>query len=133
MRSFARLPRAEKINLVLVIGGAAIVLVKVSTAGSPVGDPVPFGFWIALTLVASFVQVRLPSDVRVSVNTAPLIAAVFDPSLNNPFAICWIALLGTFELRDFKRQIPWFGTLYNRADFVLAAFAARVALTVTEP
>jgi len=133
VRSFARLPRAEKINLVLVIGGAAIVLVTVSTAGSPVGAPVPFGFWIALTLVASFVQVRLPSDVRVSVNTAPLIAAVFDPSLNNPFAICWIALLGTFELRDFKRQIPWFGTLYNRADFVLAAFAAWVALTVTEP
>jgi len=97
-------------------------------------DPAPIVFWTGLTLVASFVQVRLPSDVRVSVNTAPLIAAVFDSSLvNHPFSICWIALIGTFELRDFKRQLPWYGTLYNRADFVLSAFAAWVALTLTAP
>src|SRR5438105_6922657 len=78
VKSFAHLPRAEKLNLVVVIGAATAVLIKVSTSGPVVGDSFPFVFWVALTLVASFVQVRLPSDVRVSVNTAPLIAAVFD-------------------------------------------------------
>ena len=131
--SFLQLPREVKLNLILVIGAAAAILVKVSVSGPIPTDPVPVTFWMGLTLLASFIQVRLPSDVRVSVNTAPLIAAVFDPNLVNPFSICWIAFVGTFELRDFKRQLPWYGTLYNRSDFVLSAFAAWVALSITAP
>ena len=133
MTSFLQLPREVKLNLILVIGAAAAVLVKVSVSGPIPSDPVPIAFWMGLTLLASFIQVRLPSDVRVSVNTAPLIAAVFDPNLVNPFSICWIAFVGTLELRDFKRQLPWYGSLYNRSDFVLSAFAAWVALTLTAP
>ncbi len=131
--SFASLPREVKVNLVVVIGAALLLLVRISTAAPYGGDPFPFLFWTGLTFVASIVQVRLPSDVRVSVNTAPLIAAIFDPRLDNPLAICWIAFVGTFELRDFRRQLPWFGTLYNRSDFVLSAFAGWLALRITAP
>lgn len=133
MTSFLHLPREVRLNLIVVVGAAAAVLVKVSISGPIPPDPVPTAFWMALTLLASFIQVRLPSDVRVSVNTAPLIAAVFDTNLVHPFSICWIAFVGTFELRDFKRQLPWYGTLYNRSDFVLSAFAAWVALALTKP
>ncbi len=63
--------------------------------------------------------------------TAPVIAAVFDTLLPNPFAACWIAFLGTIELRDVRRQIPLWGTLFNRFDFVLSAFAAYVALQLS--
>lgn len=64
--------------------------------------------------------------------TAPLIAAVFDFTLPNPFAVCWIALLGTFELRDVRRELPFWGTLYNRFDYVLSAFAAWSAVKLTD-
>ena len=64
--------------------------------------------------------------------TAPLIAAVFDAGLPNPFAIVWIALIGTIEIRDLRRQIPLWGTLYNRANYVLATFAAWVAVRLTQ-
>ena len=131
MTSFLALPRAVKLDLLVVVGAATALLIKVSVSGPIPTDPVPILFWTGLTLIASFVQVRLPSDVRVSVNTAPLIAAVFDSNLVMPFSVCWIAFVGTFELRDFKRQLPWYGTLYNRSDFVLSAFAAWVARTLT--
>jgi HD-GYP domain-containing protein (c-di-GMP phosphodiesterase class II) len=44
-----------------------------------------------------------------------------------------VAFLGTFELRDFRRQLPWFGTLHNRSNLVLSTFAAWLALSVTSP
>src|SRR6266542_5525849 len=106
----------ERLMLVGVIGAAALVLIRLSTPLPTDFDLGALAFWVALTLVASFVPVKLPGGVVVYMNTAPLIAAVFDPSLLKPFAICWIAFLGTFELRDFRRQVPWYGTLHNRSN-----------------
>ncbi len=123
----------ERLMLVGVIGAAALVLIRLSTPLPTDFDLGALAFWVALTLVASFVPVKLPGGVVVYMNTAPLIAAVFDPSLLKPFAICWIAFLGTFELRDFRRQVPWYGTLHNRSNLVLSTFAAWLALTVTQP
>jgi len=119
--------------LAVVISAAGLLLAKLSAPPPTNFDLGPFAFWVALTLISSFVPVRLPGGVLAYLNTAPLLAALFDPSLANPFAVCWIAFLGTFELRDFKRQLPWFGTLYNRSNWVLSAFAAWVALAVTNP
>ena len=124
---------AERLMLVVVVGGAAALLIRLSVPPPADLDLGRLAFWTSLTLVASFVPVKLPGGVVVWMNTAPLIAAVFDPMLTNPFALCWIAFLGTFELRDFRRQIPWYGTLHNRANFVLSNFAAWTALTVTQP
>ncbi len=135
MLGLARLPREERLNLLLVIGSTAIVLAKISAPLPPDFDLGPLAFWVALTLVSSFVPVGLPGGVLASLNTAPLIATVFDPALSNlnPFAACWIAFIGTFELRDFKRQLPWYGTLYNHSNFVLSVFGAWLALDLTTP
>lgn len=119
--------------LAIVISAAALLLAKLSAPPPASFDLGPFAFWVALTLISSFVPVRLPGGVLAYLNTAPLLAAIFDSSLANPFAVCWVAFLGTFELRDFKRQLPWFGTLYNRSNWVLSTFAAWVALNVTNP
>lgn len=119
--------------LTVVISCAGLLLAKLSAPPPADFDLGPFAFWVGLTLISSFVPVRLPGGVLAYLNTAPLLAALFDSSLANPFAVCWIAFLGTFELRDFKRQLPWFGTLYNRSNWVLSAFAAWIALTVTSP
>jgi HD-GYP domain-containing protein (c-di-GMP phosphodiesterase class II) len=119
--------------LAVVIGSAVLLLAKVSTPPPASFDLGPFAFWVGLTLISSFVPVRLPGGVLAYLNTAPLLAALFDSSLANPFTVCWIAFLGTFELRDFKRQLPWFGTLFNRSNWVLSTFTAWVALQITTP
>lgn len=88
-------------------------------------------FWIGITLAAAALPVRLPNDVRAHLTTAPILAALFDSSLPNPFAACWVAAVGTLEIRDLRRQLPWYGTLFNKASYVLAAFAAGALFDVT--
>ena len=123
-------------KLRLLVGGvitaAGLVLVSVSV-------PLPHGidlgrifFWVAMTLALGAIPVRLPGGMLAFTTTAPLIAAVFDAGLPNPFALCWIALLGTIEVRDLRRQLPLWGTLYNRSDFVLSSVAAYAAVQLSD-
>jgi HD-GYP domain-containing protein (c-di-GMP phosphodiesterase class II) len=114
---------------VLVAG--VLILAKVSI-------PLPAGidlgrlfFWTVITVVLAALPVRLPGGVVAHTTTAPLIACAFDPGLANPFAICWIAFLGTLELRDIRRELPVWQTLYNRFDYLLSAFAAYLAVDFT--
>jgi HD-GYP domain-containing protein (c-di-GMP phosphodiesterase class II) len=88
-------------------------------------------FWTVITVALAAMPVRLPGGVVAHVTTAPIIAAVFDPGLANPFAVCWIAFLGTVELRDLRRELPIHATLYNRFDYLLSAFAAYLAVDLT--
>ncbi|MDP9320456.1 MAG: HD-GYP domain-containing protein [Chloroflexota bacterium] len=125
--------RNERVMLLAVIGLAACLLAKLSYPPPSDFDLGPFAFWIAVTLISSFAPVNLPGGVLAYLNTAPLLAALFDTSLGHPFAVCWIAFLGTFGLRDFRRELAWYGTLYNRANWVLSAFVGWVALVVTSP
>jgi len=46
--------------------------------------------------------------------------------------VCWVALIGTFEPRDFRGGPKWYGTVFNRADWVLSAFAGWVVLAMTQ-
>jgi len=87
---------------------------------------------MVVTLVAAALPVPLPGGVLAHLTTAPLLAAVFDTGLQNPFAVCWVAFLGTFEPRDLRREIPWYGTLYNKANYVLAVFVAWLVVSVTQ-
>ena len=129
----AGLPRDLFLALFLIIGSGLAVLVRVSIPPPEGANLGPIAFWIVLTLIASYGRVQLPGGLQAHLNTATLIAAVFDQSLPNPFAACWIAFLGTLELRDLRRVIPWYGTLLNRSNFVLSAFAAWAALSLTAP
>ena len=111
-----------------VIAAGAIVLIR-STVPIPSDlDLSRVLFWTLITITTAAFPVKLPGGVVAHITTAPIIAAVFDNQLANPFAVCWIALVGTAELRDIRigreRQIAWYGTLYNRFAYVLAAFAA---------
>lgn len=117
--------------IVVVVGFAAIALLVVSV---PVPRDVDLGrifFWTLVTLVASAMPVYLPRGINASVNSAPLVAAIFDIHLANPFAALWIALIGTIQLRDVRRELKWYGTLYNRASSVLAVLGAWLVYTFT--
>jgi putative nucleotidyltransferase with HDIG domain len=83
-------------------------------------------------LVAAALPVRLPGGLHATITTAPILAALFDPGLLNPFGVCWVAFIGSFEPRDLRGDPKWYGTLYNRADWVLSAFAGWVVLAMTQ-
>jgi putative nucleotidyltransferase with HDIG domain len=59
------------------------------------------------------------------------LAALFDTGLGNPFGVCWIAFIGTFEPRDLRGEPKWYGTLFNRADWIISSFAAWLVLQLT--
>jgi putative nucleotidyltransferase with HDIG domain len=50
----------------------------------------------------------------------------------NPFGVCWVAFIGSFEPRDLRGDPKWYGTLFNRADWVLSAFVGWVVLAMTQ-
>ncbi len=112
--------------------GAAVLLF----AGLPVPGNFDLGrlfFWIVVSLVASALPVYLPGGINVTVNTAVMMAVVFDSLLPNPSGAVWTAFFGTFQMRDLRRQLAWYGTLYNRMSFVLATYAAWVSVELSRP
>ncbi len=117
--------------VVAVIAAAAMALLVVSVLLPRDIDLGRIFFWTLVTLVASAMPVYLPRGINASVNSAPLVAAIFDASLANPFAALWIAMIGTIQLRDVRRELKWYGTLYNRASSVLAVLGAWFVLTLT--
>ena len=69
-----------------VVGAGVLGALAVSIPLPRDLDPGRLLFWILVTLVASSVPVYLPRGINASVNSAPLIAAIFDTQLVNPFA-----------------------------------------------
>ena len=88
-----------------------------------VGIALGLAFWVAVTLVASALPVTFTGGAIVAVSTAPILAAMV---LGGPAAAGWVALLGSTELRELRREIPWFGSLSNHAGIVLPAVVAGV-------
>jgi HD-GYP domain-containing protein (c-di-GMP phosphodiesterase class II) len=116
-----------------VISAGAVVLFRASV---PIPSDIDISrvlFWTLIALTTAAFPVRLPGGVVAGITTAPIIAAIFDTQLANPLAVCWIALVGTTELRDIRRQIAWYGTLYNRFAYVLAAFAGWLVFNLVQP
>ena len=94
-------------------------------------DLVRLGFWTVITLIAAALPVRLPGGVHATITTAPVLAALFDTGLANPFGVCWVAFVGTFEPRDLRGEPKWYGTLFNRADWIISSYAAWLVLFLT--
>jgi len=125
------IPSRARLLVYSVLFAGTVILVKVSV---PVPEGVQLGrifFWTVITFVLAALPVRLPGGIVAHTTTAPLIAALFDTGLPNPFAVCWIAFVGTLEIRDLRRELPLWGTVYNRLDYVLSSFAAWLALRLT--
>ncbi len=129
---FAPVPTSLRPLFYPVVVAAGFVLLRVSI---PTPDNLDLGrllLWTGITLAAAALPVRLPGGVHVNLTTAPLIAAMFDTGLANPFGVCWVAFIGTFDQRDLRGEPRLYGTLFNHSDWVLSAYAAWVALTLTK-
>ena len=110
------------VSCVVVVG--ALALAAALLLFSLPSDPLFLPFWISVTLIASAAPVRLPRGSQASVAGSPVLAAAF---LGGPAAASLVAAIGTFEIREFRGGVPWYGTLYNHATFVIPAFVAALA------
>jgi len=128
------MPRRLKLYIVGVVAtsAAALVattlLVPVDTAigagfglsGSQ-GQLVGVSFWIAITMLASALPVRMPRGATWTVSMATLMAAAI---LGGPTAGAWVGVFGPTEVRELRGRIPWYGSLVNHAGIVIPAILA---------
>ena len=89
----------------------------------PIGGYPGLLFWVALTLVTTAAPVHVPRGPFVSVYFAPILAVAL---LGGPSAAAVVAVLGTFEVRELRRAVPWWGVLYNHSFVVLPAVIAGI-------
>ena len=82
--------------------------------------------WIALAIMGSAWSKKEEDRATVLLANAPIIAAVV---LGGPTAAAWVALVGTFELRELRGGVPWYGMLANHALLVVPAVLSGVAST----
>jgi putative nucleotidyltransferase with HDIG domain len=125
------MPRSLKLYIATVVAGSALALL-VTTINFPVEQDIALGdflprpvsmwlgiaFWLALTLAASALPVKMPRGTLVTVSVAPILAAM---DLGGPAVGVWLAAVGTLELRELRGTIPWYGTLSNHAGTTLPA------------
>mgnify|MGYP001813120365 FL=1 len=69
----------------------------------------------------------MPRGSVVSVSTAPIVAAGI---LLGPFAAGVVGALGTFEVREIRGKVPWYGVIYNHSIASIAAVLAGLAYIV---
>jgi signal transduction histidine kinase len=78
-------------------------------------------FWVALLLVAELLPVTLGFGAQMTMSLPIMLASVitFDPAV-----AMIIALLGTFDVREARREIPVWHSFFNRGQLMLAAGTA---------
>ena len=91
----------------------------------PIGGSLGIAFWVALTLITTAAPVHVPRGPFVSLYLAPILAVAV---LGGPSAAAIVAVLGTFELRELRREVPWWGVLYNHTFVVFPAILAGVVV-----
>ena len=58
-----------------------------------------------------------------SVGAAPVLGAAF---LGGPVAGALVGVIGTIDVREIQRRIPWYGTLFNHALLAISGVAAGI-------
>jgi signal transduction histidine kinase len=94
------------------------MFVGLQTLSEPFPNVSTVIFWVALLLGAELLPVSLgyQSQVTMAFPLALAIAIVFEPGVAMA-----IGALGAFDAREFRREIPIWHALFNRAQLALAA------------
>jgi putative nucleotidyltransferase with HDIG domain len=133
------MPKPLKLYLAGVVALSAVALIAATLSSSPLNSiairwsteppQLPtdlellagIAFWTAAVLLTSALPVQMPRGTKLSVSTAPILAAII---LGGPAVGGWVAAIGTTELRELRGRIPWYGTLANHAGVALPAVLA---------
>ena len=112
---------------------SAVLLCQVDGGISITKPPTPNGiwlgvmFWIALTVAGSALAVRMPGGTVVDVGFAPLVASM---TLGGPVVAGVVALIGVTQLRELRRQVPWYGVVANHAAITGPAIVGAYVLNL---
>ena len=120
--------------MALVLTSLVIPVSEAIAPGGPAsaldyGPLIGVVLWTLVTLAMSALPVELPSGSRMYVTTAPLIVVM---ALGGPTAAGWVAVIGATEVRELRRQVPWYGTLANHAMVMIPAIAGSLAIGAVE-
>jgi hypothetical protein len=132
--------RSLKAYITGLVAACALALAVTSFA-IPVGDAIRLRvfedlrldvaagitFWTFITMLASALPVALPRGWIVNTSIAPLVVVL---SLGGPTAAAWVALIGTTDSRELRREVPWYGTLANHAGLALPAIAGGMVFSL---
>jgi diguanylate cyclase (GGDEF)-like protein len=82
-------------------------------------DPTMLGvaFWTTVCLATSSLGLAEQGRAAIIFAIGPLIATA---ALGGPAAVAWVALLGTFEAREVRGGVPWYGVLANHGAGAIA-------------
>jgi signal transduction histidine kinase len=113
---------------VVTLAGASLLLAAVLKPGFV--DVPQLLFWLALLIIADLLPVALGFGAQVSMAFPVLIAIsiLFPPS-----AAMVTAGLGAVDAREFRREIPLWRALFNRAQWILAVGAASAIIGFGDP
>ena len=113
--------RAQIYAWVIIAISGGLMFYGLQTLSMPFPGISTIIFWVALLLGAELLPVSLGfhSQVTMSFPLVLALAIVFEPGVAMP-----IAVLGAFDAREFKREIPVWHALFNRAQLALAAGTA---------
>ena len=101
---------------------------EISLAPEVFGQLAPLAgmvFWIAVTLVASALPVRMPRGAVFAVSVSTVTASIV---LGGPTAGAWVGLIGITQMRELRGKIPWYGTLANHGAVIMPAVVAGLVM-----
>ena len=108
----------------LAIGSTTFMLL-VHGLRPELGGIVGLLFWIAVTSLAGFAPIKLSQGTNIAPTGAPILAALM---LGGPGAAALVAFFGTFDKRELRGEVAWYGTLFNHSAIALSVLLASIFL-----
>ncbi len=109
----------QAVVISVTLGGAALLLPEVAGLGVPrLVELVP---WVVLVAIVELLPVPVWHGLQVSLGFPLLMVVAF---LYPPVAAALAALVGSFDPREFRREVGLLLALFNRCQVALAVFAA---------
>ncbi|MFN2490267.1 MAG: sensor histidine kinase [Actinomycetota bacterium] len=118
----------EKLSSWLLILATFTLMAYFLTRRLAPPSPAELIFWIGLLLTADLLPVSLGFKTQVTMSF-PIMIAVAIHFHAQPAIAMVIAGLGSFDIREIRREIPMWHALFNRAQLMLAVAAAAMVIS----
>jgi signal transduction histidine kinase len=119
----------EKLSAWLLVTATFGLMALLAAQGIDAPSAVEFIFWVALLLTAELLPVSLGFRTQVTMSF-PVTLAVAIHFHAQPAVAMAIAGLGSFDIREVRREIPLWHALFNRAQLMLAVAAAAAVIAI---